>query len=51
MVAMAASLAKLPMMATLFVITGLSLTGLPILNGFVGEFLVLSGSFAPIAAG
>jgi NADH-quinone oxidoreductase subunit M len=37
--------AKLPMMATLFVITGLSLTGLPILNGFVGEFLVLSGSF------
>ncbi|MGC1362255.1 MAG: NADH-quinone oxidoreductase subunit M [Silvibacterium sp.] len=38
--------AKLPMMATLFVITALSLIGLPILNGFVGEFLVLSGSFA-----
>ena len=38
--------AKLPMMATLFVITGLSLIGLPILNGFVGEFLILSGSFA-----
>ena len=38
--------AKLPMMATLFVITSLSLIGLPILNGFVGEFLVLSGSFA-----
>jgi NADH-quinone oxidoreductase subunit M len=38
--------AKLPMMATLFVITGLSLIGLPMLNGFVGEFLILSGSFA-----
>jgi NADH-quinone oxidoreductase subunit M len=37
--------AKLPVLATLFVITGLSLIGLPILNGFVGEFLVLSGSF------
>ena len=37
--------AKLPMMATLFVITVLSLIGLPILNGFVGEFLILSGSF------
>jgi NADH-quinone oxidoreductase subunit M len=38
--------ARLPMMATLFVITALSLIGLPILNGFVGEFLILSGSFA-----
>lgn len=37
--------AKLPMMATLFVITGLSLIGLPLFNGFVGEFLILSGSF------
>lgn len=37
--------ARLPMMATLFVITGLSIVGLPLLNGFVGEFLVLSGSF------
>ena len=37
--------AKLPNLATLFVITGLSLIGLPMLNGFVGEFLVLSGSF------
>jgi NADH-quinone oxidoreductase subunit M len=36
---------KLPQMATLFVITSLSLIGLPMLNGFVGEFLVLSGSF------
>jgi NADH-quinone oxidoreductase subunit M len=38
--------AKLPMLATLFVITALSLIGLPLMNGFVGEFLILSGSFA-----
>ncbi len=31
-------------MVTLFVITTLSVVGLPMLNGFVGEFLVLSGS-------
>ena len=36
---------NLPGLATLFVITSLSLIGLPILNGFVGEFLILSGSF------
>ena len=29
-------------LATLFVITSLSLIGLPLLNGFVGEFLILS---------
>jgi NADH-quinone oxidoreductase subunit M len=28
----------------MFVLTALSVTGLPMLNGFVGEFLVLSGS-------
>jgi NADH-quinone oxidoreductase subunit M len=38
--------ARLPNMATLYVITTLSLIGLPILNGFVGEFLILSGGFA-----
>jgi NADH-quinone oxidoreductase subunit M len=38
--------ARLPYLATMMVITALSLIGLPILNGFVGEFLVLSGSFA-----
>ncbi len=38
--------AKLPVMVTLFVITTLALIGLPILNGFVGEFLILSSSFA-----
>ncbi len=37
---------RLPMLATLFVITTLALVGLPLFNGFVGEFLVLSGSFA-----
>jgi NADH-quinone oxidoreductase subunit M len=34
---------KLPWMVTLFVITTLSVIGLPILNGFVGEFLVFAG--------
>ncbi len=38
--------AKLPSMVTLYVIVMLSLIGLPMLNGFVGEFLILSGSFA-----
>jgi NADH-quinone oxidoreductase subunit M len=35
--------AKLPWMVTLFVITTLSVIGLPMLNGFVGEFLVFTG--------
>lgn len=38
--------ARLPWMVTFFVITVLALVGLPILNGFVGEFLVLSSAFA-----
>jgi NADH-quinone oxidoreductase subunit M len=42
--------AKMPRYATLFVITSLSLIGLPILNGFVGEFLILSSSFGGHAA-
>jgi NADH-quinone oxidoreductase subunit M len=37
--------ARLPRMATLYVITALSLVGLPLMNGFVGEFLILSSSF------
>ena len=36
--------ARLPWMVTLYVITTLSLIGLPMLNSFVGEFLILSGS-------
>ena len=35
---------RLPWMVTLYVITTLSLIGLPMLNSFVGEFLILSGS-------
>jgi NADH-quinone oxidoreductase subunit M len=35
--------AKLPWVVTMFVITTLSIIGLPMLNSFVGEFLVLSG--------
>lgn len=40
--------AKMPYFSTLLTVTALSLIGLPILNGFVGEFLVLSGTF-PVA--
>ena len=36
--------AQLPWMVTLYVITTLSLVGLPMLNSFVGEFLILAGS-------
>ena len=36
--------ARLPWMVTLYVITTLSLVGLPMLNSFVGEFLILTGS-------
>jgi NADH-quinone oxidoreductase subunit M len=35
----------MPVYATLFVISMLSSVGLPGLNGFVGEFLILSGTF------
>jgi NADH-quinone oxidoreductase subunit M len=35
----------MPVYATFFLIAVLSSVGLPLLNGFVGEFLVLSGSF------
>ena len=36
--------AKLPWVVTMFVVTTLSAIGLPMLNSFVGEFLILSGS-------
>jgi NADH-quinone oxidoreductase subunit M len=36
---------RLPMLCTLWIVTTLALIGLPLMNGFVGEFLVLSGSF------
>ena len=38
--------ARMPWLTALFVITSLALIGLPMFNGFIGEFLVLSGSFA-----
>jgi NADH-quinone oxidoreductase subunit M len=41
---------KLPWVATMFVITTLAAIGLPMLNGFVGEFLVLSGSMQATVA-
>ena len=37
-------------MVTLFVITTLAAVGLPMLNGFVGEFLILSGSMQILIA-
>ncbi len=35
----------MPRYATLFLVTVLASVGLPLLNGFIGEFLVLSGAF------
>jgi NADH-quinone oxidoreductase subunit M len=35
----------MPVFATLFLLVTLSSVGLPLMNGFVGEFLVLSGAF------
>jgi len=42
---------KLPRAATLFVVTSLAMIGLPMLNGFVGEFLVLSSTFTGVSRG
>ncbi len=42
---------KLPRTATLFVITSLAMIGLPILNDFVGEFLILSSTFSGVSRG
>ena len=43
--------AKLPQAATLFVISSLAMVGLPLLNGFIGEFLILSGTFTGVSRG
>jgi NADH-quinone oxidoreductase subunit M len=40
---------KTPALATLFVLTSLAFMGLPLLNGFVGEFLVLSSTFTGVS--
>jgi NADH-quinone oxidoreductase subunit M len=42
---------KLPRTATLFIITSLAMIGLPMLNNFVGEFLILSGTFTGVSKG
>ena len=42
---------KTPSLATLFVLTSLAFMGLPLLNGFVGEFLVLSSTFGGVSKG
>ena len=42
--------ARHPWMVTFFVITGLAAVGLPMLSGFVGEFLILSGSMQSFIA-
>ena len=36
----------MPVFATIFAIAVFSSAGLPLLNGFIGEFTVLSGAFA-----
>jgi NADH-quinone oxidoreductase subunit M len=38
----------LPVFAAIFLVVMLSSVGLPGLNGFVGEFLILLGAFGPI---
>lgn len=43
--------AKLPRTASFFVITALAMVGLPLLNSFVGEFLILSGTFTQVSHG
>jgi NADH-quinone oxidoreductase subunit M len=43
--------AKLPRTATLFVIGALAMIGLPMLSGFVGEFLILSSTFTGVSKG
>ena len=43
--------ARLPRTATFFVIASLAMIGLPMLNNFVGEFLILSSTFAGVSKG
>jgi NADH-quinone oxidoreductase subunit M len=43
--------ARVPQTATLFVITALAMIGLPMLSGFVGEFLILSSTFTGVSRG
>ncbi len=43
--------AKLPRTATFFVIASLAMIGLPMLNSFVGEFLILVSTFTGVSRG
>jgi NADH-quinone oxidoreductase subunit M len=43
--------AKLPRTATFFVIASLAMIALPLLGGFVGEFLILMGTFTGVSKG
>ena len=42
---------RVPQVATLFVIVSLAMIGLPMLSGFIGEFLILSSTFAGVSKG
>jgi NADH-quinone oxidoreductase subunit M len=42
--------ARHPWMVTMFVVTSLAAVGLPMMNGFVGEFLILTGAMQSVAA-
>lgn len=42
---------RVPRLATLFVIASLAMIGLPMLNGFIGEFLILSSTFGDVSHG
>jgi len=43
--------AKAPRLVSFFVIASLAMVGLPLLNGFVGEFLILSSTFTEVSHG
>jgi NADH-quinone oxidoreductase subunit M len=43
--------AKLPRTASYFVIASLTMVGLPLLSGFVGEFVILSSTFTQVSKG
>ncbi|MGC9157401.1 MAG: complex I subunit 4 family protein [Terracidiphilus sp.] len=43
--------ARLPRLATFFVFSTLAMIGLPMLNGFVGEFMILSSTFVGVSRG
>lgn len=43
--------ARAPRLVSFFVITSLAMVGLPLLNSFVGEFLILSSTFTEVSKG